>query len=128
MIWDIVLYWLLLLVWSVWAQGLSWNLISSKPRRTEQTIQVARVEAGWHSIDVELAIARFKMPLGKENEWAECGKCEKMFPKKSVAQHITKCIKEESGTDPDLKTVVNSSFIYKGVLLAKAVKDVTTAS
>lgn len=65
------------------------------------------------------------MPLGKENEWAECGKCEKMFPKKSVAQHITKCIKEESGTDPDLKTVVNSSFIYKGVLLAKAVKDVT---
>lgn len=64
------------------------------------------------------------MSSKKENEWVECSKCRRSFPKKYVLGHVDTCKNEE--THYDSKTSLNSGFINKGVLFAKAINNAST--
>lgn len=64
------------------------------------------------------------MSYKSDCEWCKCGRCQIRFPKKFFVQHTDKCLTELVHDGPNM--FINTGYIDKDILFAKAVKNPTT--
>ena len=70
-----------------------------------------------------------KMSAKKQNDWTECSKCQRHFPKKTLNGHQNTCIQREyTHLDSTGMVTLQSGFIDRGVLFGKLLRTASMKS